>query len=198
MVEAIHLILRSGIVAAVQLVEVGPCMHHMSLLRVILAEICIKGSVEATLVAVAPKEDAGMVHVALHHLLNQLVAHLVTIAVLPSCQLVEVEQSEGVAEVEKIRVWWVVRAHSVHIHLFDETHIQLVQLAAHGASRPGVEAMAVRTLHQQLRVVEVQPVMWAELYGAESDALLHLMQRLAVFRQEAYRKVVEVRVLCIP
>ena len=93
MFQAVGLVGHGGIVAAVQPVEVGPGMYHVALLRVVEGEVAVEVGIETALVAVAPEEDAGVVHVALHHLAHQLMAHGIAVTVLPACQLVQIEHA---------------------------------------------------------------------------------------------------------
>ena len=187
-----------GIVPGVQAVEVGPGMDHVALLGIIFGEILVDGGVPATLVAVAPEEDARVVDIACDHLRQQPGGHLVAVGILPAGQLVEVKQPQRVAGLQEMGVRGIVRAHGVHVHRLDQAGILQACLPAEGAAGAGVEAVAVGALDEEFDAVEVDAVLAAQLHGAETDALLGLVEELAVPREQAQAQPVAVRMLRVP
>lgn len=197
--EAGHTRQVGRIVVRVQVVEVGPGMDDVALLQLVVAcEQRVGVVVPSTLVAVAPENDTGMVDVAAHHLAHQLGAYLRVVSILPSGQLVQIDQAQRVTHVEEMFVGRIVRTDGVHVHLLDEHGI----LTAHGRARgaPAIhrERVAVDALHHQLHAVQVQSVLREELNGTEAHAEFTRLHHpaLAVFQLQLGH--VQVGVLRVP
>ena len=145
--QTCHTRLIGRIVVGVNAVEECPGVDYMTLLRVILAEQRVESKIKTALVAVAPGEDAGMVGVGDQHLLEYLCADGGAVVVLPTGQFVEIEHSERVAEVEQMGIGRIVRTYGVGVHALYQFHVLQVTAARSGASRFGIEAVAVDALY---------------------------------------------------
>ncbi len=138
-----HTSLVGRVVVSIHTVKHCPGVYHMALLRIILAKQRVESEVEAALVAVAPGEYAGVVGVGGQHLLEYLRACCGAVVVLPARQLIEVEHAERVAEVEQGCIGRIVGTYCVGVHSLYELHVLQVAAATRGASRLGIEAVAV-------------------------------------------------------
>ena len=186
------------VVVAVNAVPHGPGVYHVPPLRVKLGKERVEPQVVAALVAVAPAEHAGVVGVGGHHFLEYARAGGGAVVVLPARQLVEVEHSERVADVEEGVARRVVRAYGVGVHALYEAHVLDVEATVWRAPRLRVEAVAVHAAYVELHAVEVEAVAGAELNGAEAHAVGHFVGHGAVGCHEAQRQFVEVGVLRVP
>ena len=196
--EAAHAGQVGGVVVGVEVVEVGPGMDHVALLRVVRGEEGIEVGVPAALVAVVPEDDAGVVDVAPHHLGHESGTDLIVVAAVPACQLVEVEDAQRVAHIQEMGVRGIVGTDGVHIHLLDQQGV--LQADGGGGAAPAlrVEDVAVDTFENHLDVVDVKTVAGAQFHGAEARAQLLFVQDLAGRGKEFDLEGVEVGVLALP
>ena len=106
-----HVVLALAVGAVVhglEAAEVALRMEHGTLLRVVLVELAVQLVVPAFLVTVAPPDDARMVHVALHHFLDQLLTDDGLVLAVPAGELAHHIESERVACLVELRVCRIV------------------------------------------------------------------------------------------
>ena len=116
------------VVMGVDIIEIGPGVYNVTFLRVEIIEETVEVGVPSAFVSVVPDDDAGMVHIALHHLLDKDGTHFVVIASVPAREFVKVEYSKGVAHVKEMHIGGIVRADRIHVHLLDEQGVLQVDL----------------------------------------------------------------------
>ena len=75
-------------------------------------------------ISIAPKDDGRMIGITGHHFFHQRSASFCTISFLPSCQLVEHIESQGITDIQKGLIRWIMRtANGIHVHFFDQLYI---------------------------------------------------------------------------
>ena len=177
------------IVVGIQALEVAPGVYHLALLDIEFGKAVVNRTIPTALVTVAPNIDRGIIHIAGDKLLHDTGSRLVIVAGLPARQLVEIQQTDRVAHLEEVTIRGVVTTHGVHIHRFDELRILQAHSRAQGARRLGMEAVAIRTLHDQARTIQINTVVGAEFDRAKTNLIRHAMSLLA----QRKGRLVEVR-----
>ena len=89
-------------------VNVSPGIEHRTFLQVELMEDGVEFHVESSLVSVRPEDDRRVVVVSFHHALYECRTCDGVVCPVPSGLLVDDIQSQRIADVEKLRVGWIV------------------------------------------------------------------------------------------
>ena len=174
-------------------VTIGPGIEHHALLRVELGKDRLQLVVETALVAVAPKDDRGMIDVAGNHFFDDLRTDDGLMGPVPARLFALYIEAQRVAGIQELWVGRIVReAHGVHVHRLDEPDILYILGLRQRAARLRAEGMAVDALHDYLLPVDedtilgVAGIAMAILNGAETEALTLYVEglALAVFQRE--------------
>src|SRR5690606_25635443 len=144
-------------------------MQYDALLRIVAGKFIIEFHIPSALVAIVPEYDARMIHVTNNHFSHQLLAHLGIISRLPSPQFIENEQSQGITQVQKFRIRWIVRhPHGIHVHVLYECNIVEMNLPAQRTTRLRPKAVAIHSLQDYALAVNVYAITGLHLNGSES------------------------------
>ena len=125
----------------------------MTLLRVVSTEQAVNCSIPSTFVTITPEHDTGMIHVTRQHFTDKTGTCRGIISILPASQLVDVEQTKGVAGIQEVFIGGIVRTNGVHVHLFNELDILYAEFFIRGSSAIGVEGVAIDAFHYELGTV---------------------------------------------
>ena len=186
-------------------VTVGPGIEHDALLGVELRKHRLQLIVETALVAVAPEDNRGVVHVARHHLFHNLRAHNRLVRPMPARLFALHIETQRVAGIQELRVGGIVRqAHRIHIHRLDEEHVLNVLLLRQRTTALRAERMTIHALHDNLLAIDKHTVLFvasirvAIFNGAEAKLLaLHMQGLPRCILQRKHRRI-QVGLLSIP
>ena len=177
----------------IQFVKVRPGMDDMTFLGIVCTEQAVDGSIPSAFVAIAPQHDTRMVYIARQHFANKPGTRRGIVSILPACQFINIKQAQRVAGIQEMLIRRIMGTDSVHIHFFDELHVLYAKFFIRGSSTIGMERVAVDSLHNQLRTVQVEPVAGTEINGAKTDAGIHGMNDISLFTEQRDCKPVEYR-----
>src|SRR5690606_31717142 len=149
-------------------------VQHYTLLRVVLCKIVIEIRIPPALIAIVPEYNTRMIHITNNHFSDQLLAYLGIIRRLPSTQLIENKQSQGITQVQEFRVWRIVRhADCIHVHVFYQSNIIEMNLPAQRTSGLRPKAVPVHSFKNHPLAINVDPIASLHLYRSKSKTLLH-------------------------
>lgn len=176
----------------IQFVKVRPGMDDMTFLGIVCTEQAVDGSIPSAFVAIAPQHDTRMVYIARQHFANKPGTRRGIVSILPACQFINIKQAQRVAGIQEMLIRRIMGTDSVHIHFFDELHVLYAKFFIRGSSTIGMERVAVDSLHNQLRTVQVEPVAGTEINGAETDAGIHKVTWIRILITQIHSKLIKV------
>ena len=153
---------------------VRPRVQDGTLFRIVLGVFTIQIEVEATFVAVIPKENRRVIYVVLHQFFDELLADVGVIVRLPAGQFIEHIQAKLVAVIEEVAVRRLVAGtNCIAVHLFDQVDVVYGDLLRQGPAGVGPERVARKTLQEDALAVDEHALSGAELDGSEPKVLTH-------------------------
>src|SRR5215469_14750319 len=146
------------------------------MLRVEFGEEMIEIGIETAFVAVVPKQNAGVVHVASNHFAHERRADGVIIKVVPTGQLIEHVEAEFIAELEKFLVRGIMgHADGVDVGVLHGVDVQPVDGFAEAAAGVRPEGVAIDAFQNHAPAIEIKAIAVADFERAEAKALAYLM-----------------------
>ena len=113
-------------------VEIGPRMDDMTLLiLIVISKKNIVRRIPSTFIPITPQNDRRMIYITFHHFLYQPCTSFRIITPMPSGKLININQSERIAHIEKMFIGRIMGTYSIHIHFLDKQSV----LQAHCSTR---------------------------------------------------------------